>query len=475
MGYANNDNAFWDPTYKRMTYGDGQSLFDALTSVDVIGHEIGHGVCSSTANLVYQNEPGAINEGLSDIWGSMIEYFAEPTKQTYNIGEDIMLGGGSLRSMSNPNSSLNSQPDTYNGTYWYSGSADHGGVHTNSGVINYWFYLLAEGGSDTNDIGNTFNINGIGKEKASKIVYRAESIYFTSTTNYSQARLLTIQVAKDLYGEASIEAATTCQSWFAVGVGDNNCNLNIEISGLQNICGNSTTTYTLNYTPTSTTWSTSNNLQILSSNANSITVKPISTNINDIATITANINGTIVQKEIWVGKPKITVELEPQGVNYVMVEMVGANGTIIDKQNITSTTWEKVSGSGGCYASFGGSGFIGLGQGNCNSWSIYAKISATNSCGTTIIYRTITPPAPELCDDTLLFDGQNIIIDPCNSINGFNNGTIEIEELKIYKFSGILVYHVKKPPFNISHLEAGIYIVKAKLSNGKIITQKIIK
>lgn len=83
LGYPNNDNAFWDNTYKRMTYGDGQNSFDALTSIDVVAHEIGHGVCSHTANLVYQNESGAINEGLSDIWGAMVEYYADPTKQTY--------------------------------------------------------------------------------------------------------------------------------------------------------------------------------------------------------------------------------------------------------------------------------------------------------------------------------------------------------------------------------------------------------
>ncbi len=106
--YQNNDNAFWNGQF--MTYGTGQFSFDALTSIDVIAHEIGHGVCSSTANLVYQNESGAINESLSDIWGAMVEFYAAPEKQTYLIGEDIIYVGGALRNMANPNA--RNQPDT---------------------------------------------------------------------------------------------------------------------------------------------------------------------------------------------------------------------------------------------------------------------------------------------------------------------------------------------------------------------------
>lgn len=213
--FANShDNAYWDG--QKMVYGDGGSLFSPLTSIDVIGHEIGHGVCSSTASLIYSNESGAINEGLSDIWGAMVEYFADPTKQTYLIGEEIKLGGGALRSMSDPKNY--SQPDTYKGINWYSGTNDYGGVHTNSGIINHWFYILSEGKSGTNDKGDSYVINGIGKEKSAKIIYRAESVYFTSTTNYLQASDLTIQAANDLYGVNSLEALAVEKSWYAVGV-----------------------------------------------------------------------------------------------------------------------------------------------------------------------------------------------------------------------------------------------------------------
>ncbi|MBF4470635.1 M4 family metallopeptidase [Flavobacterium sp. HJJ] len=113
--FTNNDNAFWDG--QRMTYGDGTYIFSPLTSMDVVGHEIAHGLCAKTAGLIKEGESGAINEGLSDIWGAMIEYYADPNKQTYLIGEEIKIGGGALRSMSNPKTFY--QPDTYNGTYWY--------------------------------------------------------------------------------------------------------------------------------------------------------------------------------------------------------------------------------------------------------------------------------------------------------------------------------------------------------------------
>lgn len=468
--YSNNfDNAFWDG--QRMTYGDGGSVFDALTSIDVVAHEIGHGVCSHTANLVYQNESGALNEGLSDIWGAMVEYFAEPLKQTYEIGEEIRLGGGSLRSMSNPNS--RNQPDTYGGTHWYSGTADHGGVHTNSGVLNYWFYLLAEGGSGTNDIGNAFNVNGIGKEKASKIVYRAESIYFTSSTTYSQARQLTIQAAEDLYGENSIESASTCQSWYAVGVGDNSCNVDIELTGNSTICNTSNYTYTLNYTPpnSSTNWSVTSGIQIINSNNSSITIKSINSSFNGMATITASISGTIIKKDIWIGKPKFTFEIEPVGINYIHVNMIGYNSSDITKQGITSTTWQKISGSGGCYSSFYGNNFFGSGNGNCNSWVAYAKITATNVCGTTTIYRNFTPPAPNPCNN-ITFNGQSIVIeDPCNNFNGIAGNSNSIKSILIYNLMGKQVSNNN----DLSILSKGIYIIKVELTTGEILTKKIIK
>ncbi|WCC47261.1 M4 family metallopeptidase [Tenacibaculum finnmarkense] len=232
------DNAFWNGSV--MTYGDGSSngnegngYFDALTSIDVAAHEIGHAVCSNTANLAYQRESGAMNEGFSDIWGAAVEHFAKgngndlaPDASVWLIGDEIDRRNGSsaLRSMSNPNE--RNQPDTYGGVNWKepncgtpTRSNDYCGVHTNSGVLNYWFYLLTVGGSGTNDINNAFNVDAIGMEKSAKISYRLEANYLSANSTFEDARVGSITAAEDLYGANSIEVQSVTNAWHAVGVG----------------------------------------------------------------------------------------------------------------------------------------------------------------------------------------------------------------------------------------------------------------
>jgi Zn-dependent metalloprotease len=219
------DNAYWNGSV--MTYGDGSdTYFDALTSLDVAAHEIGHAVCEKTANLAYQKESGAMNEAFSDIWGACIEYYAAPGKSTWLIGEDIERRAGrlALRSMSNPKSE--GQPDTYGGTYWKTiecgtptQANDYCGVHTNSGVLNHWFYILTIGKSGTNDIGNSYNVTGINIDKAAKIAYRLESVYLSANSTYANARTYGIQAASDLYGAGSPEVIATTNAFYAVGVG----------------------------------------------------------------------------------------------------------------------------------------------------------------------------------------------------------------------------------------------------------------
>ena len=219
---TNYNNAGWNGF--AMSYGDGSS-FDILTSIDVCGHEIGHAVCTYTANLVYQNESGAMNEGFSDIWGACIEHYGRTgnlsnpiSDNVWLIGEDLTTSG--LRSMQNPNS--NGDPDTYLGTYWYNGSADNGGVHTNSGVLNHWFYILTIGETGTNNAPSpdSYSVTGIGMEKASEIAYLAERDYLTPNATYEEARTATIAVANHLYCANSPEAITVTNAWFAVNVGE---------------------------------------------------------------------------------------------------------------------------------------------------------------------------------------------------------------------------------------------------------------
>jgi len=219
-------NAFWNGSV--MTYGDGNANNgnEPLTTVDICAHEVGHAVCTHTADLVYSYESGALNESFSDIWGACVEFFSDPTKDTWIIGEEM---GYPIRSMSNPNTY--NHPDTYQGTHWYAGSGDNGGVHTNSGVLNYWFYLLSEGGSGTNDIGTVYNVSGIGIQKAAQIAYRTESVYLSTNSQYSDAYTFSLQAAEDLYGFNSSEWISVNNAWCAVGLGQCiGCNQNEVIT-----------------------------------------------------------------------------------------------------------------------------------------------------------------------------------------------------------------------------------------------------
>lgn len=213
------NNAYWNGSV--MTYGDGDgTTFTPLVTLDVAGHEITHAVTEKTANLTYQNESGALNEAFSDIFGAAIEFYANGASGNWLIGEACYTpatSGDALRSMSNPNAE--GQPDTYQGTYWYTGTGDNGGVHYNSRVANFWFYLLSVGGSGTNDKGTAYSVTGLGISKAEKIAYRALSVYMTSSTNYAGARTATLNAASDLYGSASAEYTQVGNAWTAVGVG----------------------------------------------------------------------------------------------------------------------------------------------------------------------------------------------------------------------------------------------------------------
>lgn len=226
------ENAGWSGT--EMIYGDGASTFRPLTAFDVTAHELGHAVCEYTADLAYQRESGAMNEGFSDIWGAVVEHKYAPEKQNFLIGEDITIASpGHLRSMSNPKVALSPQPDTYRGTNWKPATVEEGcatpiggsfgndycGVHTNSGVLNHWFYILVMGKTGTNDLGKSYNVTGIGWDKAEKIVYKLESTYLTANSTYKNARDFGIQVAKELFGEKTPEAIATQDAFYAVGIG----------------------------------------------------------------------------------------------------------------------------------------------------------------------------------------------------------------------------------------------------------------
>lgn len=215
---VNYNNAFWDGT--RMTYGGGDGFwYSPLVSIDVVGHELTHGVTEYSANLVYSNEPGALNESFSDIFGTAVEFYLEGSGTAdWLMGEDITLQSPFVtRSLENPNIAW--CPDTYQGTYWINpGGPDLGGVHTNSSVQNFWFYLLSVGGTGVNDNGDPYSVTGIGIDDASKIAYRNLTVYLTPTSNFHNARAGSINAAEDLFGLGSQQYLSVIEAWNAVGV-----------------------------------------------------------------------------------------------------------------------------------------------------------------------------------------------------------------------------------------------------------------
>jgi Zn-dependent metalloprotease len=214
-------NAFWDGT--EMSYGDGNVAqgFLIMTALDVCGHEITHGLTSFTSKLTGggTDEASALNEGNSDIFGTTIEWFARPNQHDWIIGADITCTTAGvqnhvgIRDMSNPKNL--GQPNCYMGTNW----DPNGECHNNNGPFIYWYYLLCQGGSGTNDIGNAWNVSGITMDEAKFIAFRGNTVYFTQTTTYANARTYMIEAATDLYGACSKEVAATTNAWYAVGVG----------------------------------------------------------------------------------------------------------------------------------------------------------------------------------------------------------------------------------------------------------------
>ncbi|MEV0554838.1 M4 family metallopeptidase [Streptomyces sp. NPDC050597] len=219
------NNAFWDDSCFCMTYGDGDGkTFGPLVSLDVAGHEMSHGVTSKTAALTYSGEPGGLNEATSDIFGTLVEFYAKNPADPgdWRIGEKIVKSGfgrSALRYMDQPSKDGNSA-DCWTSTV---GDLD---VHYSSGVANHFAYLLAEG-SGPKTIGgvahngttcNGAKVTGIGKAKLGAIWYRALTVYMTSSTKYAGARVATLSAAKDLYGASSAEYRAVGAAWSAVSV-----------------------------------------------------------------------------------------------------------------------------------------------------------------------------------------------------------------------------------------------------------------
>jgi Zn-dependent metalloprotease len=218
-------NAYWDG--QTMNYGDGDNrTASILTTIDIAGHEIHHGLTEHTAGLIYWGESGGLNEAFSDIGGFMTEWYAAQQNPAviadWKMGEDCWTPHGdpndALRYMDNPTKDGYSVDN-------YANYPEQTEVHGSSGIANHAFYQLAET-NNANKVPNSVSgiavQDGIGPEKAAKIFIRGLIHYMRPSTTFSEARGATIQAAIDLYGADSVEVQKTRESWSAVGVEDKN-------------------------------------------------------------------------------------------------------------------------------------------------------------------------------------------------------------------------------------------------------------
>jgi Zn-dependent metalloprotease len=225
----NYDNAFFDPSCKCMYIGDGGSYFNNLGSIDVIGHEMGHGVTDATSNLTYSGESGGLNESNSDITGEVVEAYARAggtgttiplTGNDWMMGKEIAKNGQPLRWMWKP-SKDGSSKDAWSSTL---GNLD---VHYSSGPNNRMFYFLSKGSnsSSSSEMYSSYlnkqplAMTGIGSDKAFRIWFKANTTKFTSSTNYANARLKMIESAEQLYGVGSPESIAVKRAYAAINVG----------------------------------------------------------------------------------------------------------------------------------------------------------------------------------------------------------------------------------------------------------------
>ncbi|HEX5108608.1 MAG TPA: M4 family metallopeptidase [Vicinamibacterales bacterium] len=210
------------PTF--FVVGSGRNYSYFAGALDIVAHELTHGVTDSSSRLIYQNESGALNEAFSDIMATSVEFFYQqpgtgPARADYLLGEDIsraVLPGSrdGDRSMENP--ALYGQPDHY--TRLVTDPADNGGVHINSGIANHAFYLAIEGGSNRTSGLAVQGVGAANRAQIERVFYRAFVFLMPAASTFSTARAATIQAARDLYGVDSAPERAVTQAWTAVGV-----------------------------------------------------------------------------------------------------------------------------------------------------------------------------------------------------------------------------------------------------------------
>ncbi len=212
----NFNNAFWNG--EQMVYGDGDGmLFNRMTILSIIGHELSHGVVQFSGGLIYRDQSGALNESFADVFGSLTEQYKKKqsiTEASWLIGEGIFgdnINGVALRSLKAPGAAyddplIGKDPQPFHMDDYVSTTADNGGVHINSGIPNHAFYLLAQ------------YLGGFAWEKAGQIWYDAMQAINNPMATFAEWADKTVEMARNRFGEGSIEVIMTRRAWKLIGI-----------------------------------------------------------------------------------------------------------------------------------------------------------------------------------------------------------------------------------------------------------------
>lgn len=244
------DNACWHRYTESLYFGEGEYEFSPLAAVDAVGHEFGHGMTQFNIGWGYSLLEQAFNEGLSDIWGAIFDYYIRNvTSGAWTIGEQITNYHSCLRNIKTPSDATAKTQiaDTYSAAL-----LNEPNYYITSGVLSHWFYLLTNGGSGTNGLGSTYKVYGVGMNTAEQLIVEAVfGGHLLNTTTFDDLRLAFYEAAQSLGN--SFLSQQVLNAWYAVGVGSRPTQM--AISGPGDPFG--TNVYSVSHLPSgcSVTWS----------------------------------------------------------------------------------------------------------------------------------------------------------------------------------------------------------------------------
>jgi len=479
---------WWAYGHNILAFGDGNSEHNPLTTLDIVAHEFAHGINDNTSHLGEDRETGALNEGLSDIWGAIIEQWAAPQKDHWSIGEETgKTGPLPIRSLSDPLHFKPSEPfpDTYGIAPWQDITNctipdqynDYCGIHKNATVFGKWFYLLSDGGSDSNGNGSCYNVQGIGIDDAAAIVYQAQHYHMSYTSDYSGARNAMILASNDIYGPASTQTTSVKNAWFAVGVGQaadyspDDINGTVVCAAGVNVTLNNSTDYVSWVASPASLFVTSSgtgHVAFLQAKTSKVS-GPATISFTQLGGCTGSTNS--VSKTLWVGKPQNNIS----GPSSVYGDAIY---TYTASDPYTSNyMWTLNPGVGDCGITYGGNCFFGSGGGG-QSFTIvyliesgYVQLNSSNGCGSgpqKNYYVTVTGGG---CNPCMLAAAYPNPSSTELNVRLKHSGKLEPTEIKLIDENQVTLYsnvvtndHVT---IQTSQLHEGVYYLVVSNKSGK--------